>query len=378
MREPSLKQNRLGVRYRLAREQFSLDVDISLPMQGISGIYGPSGAGKTTLLRCMAGLEHSDSGRLDVDGETWEDSDRSIDLASHHRQIGYVFQEARLFGHMSVAANLEYGMKRTRAVAADFDEIVSLLGLEDFLARMPMTLSGGEAQRVAIGRALLRAPRMILMDEPLASLDEARKEEVLPFLERLHASLKTPLLYVSHNIDEICRLCDHLVVMQSGRILAQGDLQSVLLNTDLPVLAGKEAGAVLIGRIKDYDSRFDLTQVDVAGSGLRVPGEFGPAGTELRIRVRANDVSVCLEKPERSSILNVIMAQIERVQEESGASTLLHLRAGGECILARVTRLSASELALQPGDSVFAQIKSIAVRNSFATVATGDINDNFA
>ena len=359
----------LGIHYQLTRAAFSLDVDLELSMQGVTGVFGPSGAGKTTLLRCMAGLEKCDAGRLIVDGTAWEDSSAGVNRASHQRQIGYVFQEARLFPHMNVSRNLEYGLRRSAAgsSALDFDYVVSLLALENFLDRSPSTLSGGEVQRVAIGRALLCSPQMILMDEPLAALDEARKEDVLPFVERLHAELKMPIVYVSHNIDEICRLCDQLVVMDAGRVMTQGDLQSVLLQTEQPMLSGKEAGTVLFGRIREYDLAFDLTRVETAGSQLWVPGHFGSSSAELRLRVRASDVSICLERPAKTSILNVMPAKIERVQEESGASVLAHLRAGNDHILARITRRSWSELGLQPGDSVFAQIKSIAVRNKPAS-----------
>jgi molybdate transport system ATP-binding protein len=358
-------ERQLGIRYQLTRAAFSLDVDFELSMQGVTGIFGPSGAGKTTLLRCMAGLEKSDAGRLIVDGEAWEDSSTGVKRASHRRQIAYVFQEARLFPHMNVSRNLEYGLRRSAAgsSALDFHFVVSLLALENLLDRRPSTLSGGEVQRVAIGRALLCSPKMILMDEPLAALDEARKEEVLPFIERLHAELETPIIFVSHNIDEICRLCDQLVVMDAGRVMTQGDLQSVLLQTEQPILSGKEAGTVLFGRTRDYDLKFDLTRVETAGSQLWVPGHFGASSAELRLRVRANDVSICLERPAKTSILNVIRAKIEGVQEESGASMLVHLRAADDHILARITRRSWSELGLQSGDTVFAQIKSIAVRN---------------
>ena len=365
MTSSSSEGRTLSIRYELTRAAFSLDVDIELAMQGVTGVFGPSGAGKTTLLRCMAGLEKSDAGRLVVDGTAWEDSSAGINRASHRRQIGYVFQGARLFPHMNVSRNLEYGLHRAKAgnSAFDFDHVVNLLALENLLDRRPATLSGGEVQRVAIGRALLCAPRMILMDEPLAALDEARKEEVLPFIERLHAELKMPIVYVSHNIDEICRLCDQLVVMDAGRVMTQGGLQSVLLQTEQPILSGKEAGTVLFGRIQEYDLEFDLTRVETAGSQLWVPGHFGSAPSELRLRVRANDVSICLKRPEKTSILNVMQATIEAVQDESSASMLAHLRAGDDQILARITRRSWSELGLQPGDTVFAQIKSIAVRN---------------
>jgi len=359
----------LSIRYQLTRAAFSLDVDLELSMQGVTGVFGPSGAGKTTLLRCMAGLEKCDAGRLVVDGTAWEDSSARVKRASHQRQIGYVFQEARLFPHLNVSRNLEYGLRRSAAGSSvfDLDYVVNLLALKNLLDRKPVTLSGGEVQRVAIGRALLCSPKMLLMDEPLAALDEAHKEEVLPFVERLHAELKMPIVYVSHNIDEICRLCDQLVVMDAGRVMTQGDLQSVLLQTEQPMLSGKEAGTVLFGRIREYDLAFDLTRVETAGSQLWVPGHFGSSSAELRLRVRANDVSICLERPAKTSILNVMRAQIESVQDETGASMLAHLRAGDDHILARITRRSWSDLGLQPGDSVFVQIKSIAVRNRLAS-----------
>ncbi len=355
----------LSIRYQLTRAAFSLNVDLELSMQGVTGVFGPSGAGKTTLLRCMAGLEKCNAGRLVVDGTAWEDSSAGVNHASHRRQIGYVFQEARLFPHMNVSRNLAYGQRRsaTGSRTFDFDYVVSLLALGKMLDRMPATLSGGEAQRVAIGRALLRSPAMMLMDEPLAALDEARKEELLPFIERLHAELKMPIVYVSHNIEEICRLCDQLVVMDAGSVMTQGDLQSVLLQTEEPILSGQEAGSVLIGSVQEYDSTFDLTRVETAGSQLWVPGNYGPLSTELRLRVRANDVSICLERPAKTSILNVMEVDVLAIQEEPTGSVLVHLRIGTDVLLARVTRRSCSELSLRSGVKVFAQVKSIAVRN---------------
>ena len=366
MNKPVPGDRKLLVRYLLKRAAFSLNVDLEMPMRGITGIFGPSGAGKTTLLRCMAGLEQPDSSRLLINGSVWEDSDAGISRAPHQRRIGYVFQEARLFGHLDVSGNLRYGEKRltSKSSSIEFDHVVDLLGLTSLLNRSPMTLSGGEAQRVAIGRALLRGPDLILMDEPLAATDEARRGEVLPFIERLHTDVGLPIIYVSHNIDEICRICDQLAVMDSGRILAHGDLQSVLLQTDVPILAGREAGAVLNATIEEYESSYGLTRVATSGSRLWVPGENGPPSTTLRLRVRANDVSLCLERPHKTSILNVMEAEVVRVQEEPTGSVLVHLRVGEDGLLARVTRRSCSELSLQSGVKVFAQVKSIAVRNA--------------
>jgi len=355
----------LSIRYQLKRAAFDLDVDLDFSMQGVTGLFGPSGAGKTTLLRCMAGLEKSDAGRLVVDGDTWEDSASGVYLASHKRQIAYVFQEARLFPHLNVSRNLDYGRRRSVSNddGSDLDRVVDLLELQDLLDRMPTTLSGGEAQRVAIGRALLRSPKMILMDEPLAALDEVRKEEVLSYIERLHAEVKTPIVYVSHNIDEICRVCDQLVVLEAGRTSAQGELQSVLLQTELPILAGKEAGSVLIGKIQEYDATFDLTRVELSASQLWVPGQYAGSSSDIRLRVRANDVSLCFERPVRTSILNIIEVDVMRVQEESTGSVLVHFCSGTDEFLSRITRRSLTELALRPGMKVFAQLKSVAVKN---------------
>ena len=216
------------LKYKVQRADFTLDVALDIPMQGITGIFGASGAGKTTLLRCIAGLEDAKSGELIVAGDCWQDT--NVSRAAYDRNIGYVFQEPRLFRHLDVRANIEYGMRRSASDdGPDFATIIELLGLESLLARRPIELSGGEAQRVAIARALLRGPKFVLMDEPLASLDAARKEEILPFLERLHIESSIPVIYVSHNLDEICRLCDHLVVLDAGKIVANGELQSVLV-----------------------------------------------------------------------------------------------------------------------------------------------------
>jgi molybdate transport system ATP-binding protein len=209
----------IRLHYKLHRDAFVLDVDVELPMQGITGLFGASGAGKTTLLRCIAGLEQASTGKLAVDGETWEDSDTGEFRPVRQRSIGYVFQEPRLFDHLTVKANIEYGRKRREQNGgADFDHVIELLGLGELLTRHPLALSGGEAQRVAIARALLCSPRFVLMDEPLASLDQPRRDEILPFLDRLHGESDTPIIYVSHNIDEVCRLCDHLVVIERGRV----------------------------------------------------------------------------------------------------------------------------------------------------------------
>lgn len=354
----------LQARYTLERPEFSLDVSLELPLRGITGMFGVSGAGKTSLLRCIAGLERPATGKLVVGGDTWQDSAANISRPVHEREIGYVFQEPRLFQHADVRANLSYGSRRAIGGRREpeFDHVVDMLGLEAFLDRKPADLSGGEAQRVAIGRALLRAPRLVLMDEPLASLDAARKNEILPFLDRLHAESSVPVVYVSHNIEEICRLCDHLVVIDAGRIVADGELQSVLVRTDVPLLAGEEAGSVIVGEVSSYDADYDLTSIRFTGGELRVPGSHGDAGATLRLRIRANDISLCRERPRQTTILNVLGAVIEDIQATQGPSNLLRLKVGSEQLLARITRRSCDDLGLQVGDKVEAQIKAVAVR----------------
>jgi molybdate transport system ATP-binding protein len=281
--------------------------------------------------------------------------------AVHERPIAYVFQEPRLFEHLDVRGNIDYGRAR-RPAAAEPGAIIELLGIGALLGRRVAELSGGEAQRVAIARALLSSPRFVLMDEPLASLDRARRREILPFLERLHGESSIPIIYVSHNVDEICRLCDHLLVMESGRLVADGPLQDVLLRTDLPSLSGDEAGAVITATVAAFDQDNEILRLESGVGELWVPGERREPGTPLRLRIRANDVSLCRHRPAESTILNILSAEIDAIDDEAGASSLLRLTAGSETLLARVTRKSVAALELRAGDKVFAQVKSVAVR----------------
>jgi molybdate transport system ATP-binding protein len=349
--------------YRLQRAEFALDVSLAIPMQGITGIFGASGSGKTTLLRCIAGLEEVSDGELAVAGEHWQKT--SVSRAVHEREIGYVFQEPRLFRHLDVRANIEYGMRRSAADdGADFSEVIDMLGLAKLLQRRPDELSGGEAQRVAIARALMRAPKFVLMDEPMAALDADRKNEILPFLERLHEKSSVPIVYVSHNIEEICRLCDHLVVLDNGRVVASGELQSVLVQLDLPQLGGEQAGSVIAGRIDSYDAKFQLTRVAFSGGTIWLPGRIGEVGDARRLRIRANDISLCTEQPSNTTVLNLLEVIIEEVQDTPAPTQLIRLVAGSERLIARITRRSREELNLQPGDKVVAQVKAAAVCRS--------------
>jgi len=356
----------ITLRYALQRDDFGLDVDLKIPMRGITGVFGESGSGKTTLLRCIAGLERPATGRLVVGSDVWQDQSKKVSRAVHEREIGYVFQEPRLFRHLNVLRNLDYGRHRGKMSRDEiaFDHIIALLGLEQLLHRMPGALSGGEAQRVAIARALLRAPRVVLMDEPLAALDRARKDEILPFLDRLHAELSLPIIYVSHNIEEICRLCDHLIVIENGLVLANETLQSALVRMDLPILSGDEAGSVICGTVKGYDADYELTHFEFSGGELLVPGRFGEAAADARLRIRASDISLCRDRPPQSSILNILPAIVEELQVGRGPSILLRLRIGTDQLIARITRRSCDELNLQAGDAVLAQIKAVAVRNT--------------
>jgi molybdate transport system ATP-binding protein len=338
----------IRVQYRLQRAGFSLDIDVELPMQGITGLFGVSGAGKTTLLRCIAGLERPKTGKLTVAGDVWEDGDAGVSRSTQQRKIGYVFQEPRLFDHLSVRKNIEYGQSRRASNGgAEFDHVIELLGLEQLLSRHPAELSGGEAQRVAIARALLCSPQFVLMDEPLASLDQARRDEIL-------------------HIDEICRLCDHLVVMDCGNVEACGELQDVLVGMDVSALDGDHAGSVIEGRAGSYDEQDDLTRLDFSGGDLWVPGRAAADGARLRLRIRASDVSLCRARPVQSTILNILPATVEAIQPGPGPSMLVRLTLGEDRIVARVTRRSIRELGLQPGDELFAQIKSVAVKASYA------------
>ncbi len=353
--------DRIEFIYALERGEFSLDVEASLAGRGITGVFGPSGAGKTSLLRCLAGLEPDAVGRLAVGGTVLDDDANRT--PAHQRRIGYVFQEPRLFPHLTVRGNLEYGAKRAVSNnGVDFDHTVEMLRLGALLDRKPSGLSGGESQRVAIGRVLLSSPKMVLMDEPVTALDIESRTEVLPFIERLHAEASMPILYVSHSVDETLRLCDDLLVMDKGRKLAHGSLNEVLMLKGLPVLSGEEAGSVLAASYEDYDSDFGLTRVSVSGGELLLPGEFD-ASRPIRVRVRANDVSLSLTEATDTSILNKLPAEVEAIEDDRPHSALVRLRCGSETLLARITRRSLTELGLESGVRVIAQIKSVSVRS---------------
>ena len=355
----------IDARYRLDRAAFRLDVDVSIPATGITGIYGRSGSGKTSLLRCIAGLEPSAYGKLTVGTSVWDDADAAVSVPPQARGVGYVFQEPRLFPHLNVRGNLDYAAKRRVPGGATIDEgtVIDLLGIGHLLDRSVGDLSGGEAQRVAIARALNRAPELLLMDEPLASLDRLRREDVMPFLDRLHAELALPILYVSHSIEEVSRLCDHLVVLEQGSVVASGELQAVMTHPEVTRLQGDDAGCVIAATVAAHEDD-DITRLEFSGGDLRVAGRVGQAGDDLRVRIRAADVSLCRDMPEGSSILNILPAEVRRITDGEGGVAWALLCLGGDEVLARITRRSARQLSLREGERVFAQIKSVAIRNT--------------
>lgn len=359
----TVSDNKIRLRYKLDREDFALDIDASIASSGITGMFGRSGAGKTTLLRLIAGLDTPDAGFLTIGNDTLQDSKDGVSTAVHRRKIAYVFQEPRLFPHLDVRGNLQYGYQRARGKRGfDFDAVVNLLDLSSLLERRTGRLSGGEAQRVAIGRALLCSPRLVLMDEPVASLDASRKAEVLPFILKTNMTFNVPILYVSHNIDEICQLCDQLVILDNGQSIVAGELQDVLMRTDIPVLAGDEAGAVIIATVRSHDADYGLSTLITSAGPMWVRGEYG-LESKVRLRLRANDVSVCRDTPIDTSILNTLPARVIRIQPETRSTVLVHLQAAEEQLLARITRKSCDDLKIEPDDAVIAQVKSVSVRS---------------
>jgi len=347
--------------YMLARDGFKLDAEFSVPSHGITALFGPSGAGKTTLLRAIAGLEQPDSGFLSVRGEPWEDRDNR--LAAHERPIGYVFQDSNLFPHLSVRRNLRYGYDRIGEAKRKigFDDAVAWLGIDPLLDREPTALSGGERQRVAIARAILTSPALLLLDEPVASLDRAGKDDILPYFERLHEELEIPMLYVSHAADEVARLADQMVLMEAGRVLATGPIHDLLTRFDLPLALSPDAEAIIEARVAEHDENFALTYVDCSGGRFTVMHKDLPVGRNVRLRILARDVSLTLERQSNTSILNVLPVVVEAISDDQSARTIVRLRAGDQSMLAQITRKSAAALELSVGQSLFAQIKSVAL-----------------
>ena len=354
----------LYARFQLAFSGFQLETDLQLPGRGVTALFGHSGSGKTTLSRCIAGLQRPDSGFLQVRGQVWQDSAKGVFLPTHQRPLGYVFQEASLFPHLTARKNMDYGRKRAAQSANDAElaAIVEMLGIEHLLDKIPAQLSGGERQRVGIARALALKPQVLLMDEPLAALDLKRKQEILPFLERLHRELDIPILYVTHSPQEVTQLADHLVVLEAGKVVASGALAEVLTRLDSPMAQGKEASSVLQVKVWDHEPEFHLSHVGFAGGVISLPYQQATAvGTPLRLRIDARDVSLTLQQPAQTSILNVLPASITGMAQPVAGQVMVRLNLGGVPLLAHITQKSAVQLGLKVGMAVFAQIKATAI-----------------
>ena len=353
----------ITIRFDVARAGFAMQAALDLPGRGVTALFGHSGSGKTTILRAVAGLERHANGFLEVNGEVWQDDARGIYVPTHQRALGYVFQEASLFTHLSVRGNLDFVLKRTsNKGTALFDHVLALLGIAHLLDRRTTDLSGGERQRVAIARALLTQPKILLMDEPLAALDGKRKEEVLPYLERIHAELAIPMLYVSHSAEEVARLADHVVLLDEGKVVASGPAAETLARIDLSMGLAVDAGVLVEGSVRAVDGAYELLQLDAAGGTLYVAHAALALGTRLRLRILARDVSLALARPLDSSVLNQLQATVVATWPASTpAHVIVKLDAGGTAMLARITRRSYDQLGLEIGKPVWAQVKAVAL-----------------
>ncbi|NDR56827.1 molybdenum ABC transporter ATP-binding protein [Aliiruegeria sabulilitoris] len=347
------------------RDGFTLETGFESP-DGVTALFGHSGAGKTTVVQAVAGLLHPDSGRIAVGDWVLQDSAAGLWLPPHRRRVGYVFQDGRLFPHMSVGRNLDYGRRMNRLARdpAREQRVLDMLGIAPLLDRHPVGLSGGEQQRVAIGRALLSTPRLLLLDEPLAALDAARKEEILPYLERLRDEARVPILYVSHSMAEVARLATHVVVLREGKVLRSGLAPQVLSDpATVPALGPQEAGALLEVRVEQHHED-GLTAVATSAGTLLLLGVTAPPGTQLRVRIPAHEVILALEPPRQISALNILPARVLALRPGDGAGMMVQLESGTDRLLSRVTKRSAQALGLQPGRECHAIVKSVAVARS--------------
>lgn len=360
MTEP---QRGLDAQLAWRRGALALDVALQLPARGITALFGPSGAGKTSCLRAIAGLERGAAGRVSFGDAVWQDDVHRVFVAPHRRRLGYVFQEASLFSHRSVAGNLDYGFRRAgRPTHLDREGLIDQFGVRPLLQRRVDGLSGGERQRVAIVRALLADPQLLLFDEPLSALDALARSELLGYLERLHATLAVPMVYVSHNIDEVARLADHLVLMDAGHVVAQGALQDTLTRLDLPPALAEAVGAVIEGTVVGYDGHDQLIELDFPGGRLLLPYRHETVGQGLRCRIGARDVVLVVAPHTGSSALNHIRCRVVAMADADHPSQcLVRLDANGCPLLARITRRSWHDLELAAGSEVWAQVKAVAL-----------------
>ena len=345
--------------------QGSFRLEVAFESKGrLTAIFGASGSGKTSLVNVIAGLTRADHARIAIEGKMLVDTTKGVWLPPPQRRIGYVFQDAQLFPHLTVEGNLGYGQWFTPAAEryANRAQILELLGIGHLLARRPRDLSGGEKQRVAIGRALLASPRLLLMDEPLASLDQRRKDEIMPFLERLRDEIKIPIVYVSHSVAEVMRLASDVAVLGQGKLLAFGSASEIAQRLDLvPVEERDEGGAIIDMAVAAHDEGFAMTKLSPAAGDIFVPGFIGPAGTPARVRIRARDVMLATEEPRNVSALNILSGTVTEIAESSPSSVNVTLDCGGSAIVSRITRQSAVALSLKAGTRAYAVVKAVSV-----------------
>jgi molybdate transport system ATP-binding protein len=340
---------------------FELDVDIHIPNRGYTAIYGASGSGKTTLLRCIAGLESAGAkDSIIFNHDVWHNQSQT--LPCHQRGIGFVFQDARLMPHLDVSGNLKYALDRRHGnCGPNWNQVSQWLNLAPLLEKTVSQLSAGQQQRVAIGRALLSAPQLLIMDEPLASLDEISKNEILSSLEALHYHLDIPVLYVSHDLAEVTQLADQLIILEQGNVVSEGRTLELCSQLQLGVAHEEQAAAILVGTVKAHDDLYALSEIDIDGETLTLARVDIPLGENIRVRIPARDVSIALNRSEQSSILNIIPCRIDAIEPSTEARILIRLQTGNQFFLSRLTRKSVEKLALSVGDQVFAQIKSVAL-----------------
>jgi molybdate transport system ATP-binding protein len=347
-------------------EGFRLSARLDTPTPGIVALFGRSGCGKTTLINIISGLLAPDEGRVELDGVVLTDTHERVAIPVERRRIGYVFQDSRLFPHLGVLANLRYGLRRAPKSSRSIvlDEVLALLGLEPLLARRPYQLSGGERQRVALGRALLSQPRLLLLDEPLAALDAARREEVLPYLERLRDRLSIPMVYVSHQLEEVLRLATHVALMEAGSIVAAGALSDISLRPELQAIVGSEAvGAILDGTVGYVDADRGVADVQLGGGVLHVSLQEASVGTRIRLQLLARDIILATEPPRGLSVRNALQGVIADISDDVGNAVLVKVDIGsGVAVLSRVTRHAVEDLRLRPGMGVWALVKAVSAR----------------
>ena len=349
--------------FNIIRPNFALNVDLALPASGVSALFGASGSGKTSCLRAIAGLDRIAGGYLEVNGEVWQDESKKHFLPTHQRPLAYVFQEASLFEHLTIRQNIDYGFKRTPVAQRkiSLEQAIDLLGIEHLLACRANTLSGGERQRVAIARALAVSPQLLLMDEPLAALDSKRKNDILPYLERLQHELAIPIIYVSHSLDEVARLADYVVLLEQGGVAAQGATVDLMTRLDLSLAHGDSAEALITATVVDIDSEYHLACVEFSGGRLSLLNQQVTIGQTVKVRIQARDVSLTLVHQRDTSILNIIPVTVTDISDDSNGQVMVGLDANGTRLLARITRKSAMLLNLAPHQQLYAQIKGVAI-----------------